>query len=479
MMGVNKLNFFELPDKPQLGIRIDLVNRSKNKVINFDELKRMLPFFERAGASFIELGNLNSFDPKTKKCTSIFALEPQLIPPESLQKEFPALDLKLPLKEAFHKFITKNKGVFLPSLVNFEKMNATWIRDYACFMAIAEHVGTNAFNTWPDGIRDHDRRILEVVRYQLADGILIENILQFFAYQACQEFIEQAHQRGIYVSADLEPLCDEHCAEAWSHHSLLYLNSEFLPTVYIGLPPSKSLMHGEKTSNVPYRWQELHNDSFDLFRQLFTHHAGLFDYGHIKHGYSFFHYWELAYSESNPKYGRWVTVNSDLFFEYTREQFNKIPYFFDFNEPLFPRLELSLKRRSFLESVILGEPRNHTCQEYDLSRPIHMLCSQLCDTKVEISDTMRQMVLENASNNIKTISKDRTKLKIIHIDELCTALGVETYDLILQPQKYGTNIKNLFFPQVSTQPSLPSNNAKSSIFSKIANFLYKNDSEKE
>lgn len=476
-MVLDKLDFSCSSNTPRFGIRLDMINKATDRVMNFQEVQQLLPFFKYSGFDFIELGCLNSFDYQTKRNTSIFAKEPRIIPPEYLQKYLPNFGKSLPIIEAreeLYKFLAGGKGVFLPNVVKFDRTHSFWLRDFTCYIALSEHIGSSMFNKWPEGVRAHDRKAVEVLRYQLADRMLVENILQFLADKACHEFIESAHEHGLYVSTDLETICDVHSSETWGKRPLFYFNSEYLPTVYIGLPPSKSLARGEKTKNVPYRWQELYNDHFEFFRKLFEFYGSMFDYIHVLHGYSFFNYWEIARIESDPKYGRWVPIKSDLFFEYVRAHLNKIPYIFDFNEPLLPKLELQLKRRSLTESVIIGEPRSHSHPGYDLSRSIQMICTPLCDTKVAITDSKRASILEKASDNIQSVVNDEISLKVLHFDELCAVLGVNFTELVHQPQQYGKHAKEIL-GKTKKLLAIKSTDiqTKQSFFSKIVNFLQK------
>ncbi len=480
-MALKKQDLLEMLNDKHFGIRIELINKETNKILNFGDLKNLLPFFKSAGIEFIELGNLNAFDRKTKKNISIFAKEPALISPSHWQEILPNLsDVQnltfSEIKAAVYKQVA-NKRLLPPSnLINFEKNNAFWLQDYVYFSALSEYIGTSKFSDWPDNVCTHDRKTLGIISKQLSNQILVEKLLQNFVHQSYKDFVESAHKYGIYISIDLELICDEHSSEIWGNSELFYLNKNLLPTVYIGLPPSKLLKNGIKFRQVPYRWQELYNEHFEFFRQLFKHHESDCDYIHLLHGYSFFHYWEVAHFENDPQHGRWVPIKFDLFFEYVRNHFSNFPYFFDFNEPLFPKYELMLKRYFLLQSVILGEPINHTCADYDLSRPIHMIRSKLCNMKTAYSKEKRGLILKAAKANLKTILQEEINMKVIHIDEICAILGISLEEIFAQPQHYGKILGGLLRKDsIATSETTDTSyeKPKSSIFSNIVSSIKK------
>ena len=133
--------------------------------------------------------------------------------------------------------------------------------------------------------------------------------------------------------------------------------------------PSKRIPKVIKSHVVLYRWQELYDNHLEFFRKLFSIYENEFDYTRVLYGYTFF-----------------IVGKIDLFFGYMSEHFKKKSYILIFNEPLSPKFDLLVKRYSLLQSVVFGETVEHSFSNYDLSSPIYMIRSGLCNEKVIIPD---------------------------------------------------------------------------------------------
>lgn len=485
-MALKRQEFLDkLANTQHFGIRIELVDKKNNSVINFEIAKKLIPFFKTAGVTLLDLGNLNSFDHVTKKNTSIFAKEPTLISSAVLKKsgynkeDLPKKTIKIEALRKIVKNIINNKQQkFLSKVVNFENKNSYWIKNYASFSALSNYIGTCNFDKWPENIKSYERKPISIIQKQLPDRIFIENALQFLVHKSYLDFIKCAHEAEIYVSTDLNLMCEEYSSEIWGNIRWFFCNNHCKATVYNGLPPSKTLKFGIKNTKVPYRWNELYNDNFEFLHKLFEHYEETYDYLHLQNGHTLFHYWEIPSFENDPQFGRWVPVKSDLFFEYMRSHFDNCPYFLDFNEPLFPKHELMIKRHSLLQSVILGEPEQHICQQYDLSRSINLITSKLCDTKINISDDQRKCILDSAKSNFKILLQSKISLKIIHFDEICVLLNTSLEDIMSKPEHYGMILRNMLsenkLPLKNFSKNGQPNKEKSSIVKKLFSYLKKN-----
>lgn len=496
-MALNKETFINIKkNEKYIGIRLELLsNKQKEQNIHFGEIKKLLPFFKAANIKFLELGKINAFNQRTNRTLSIFAKDPTLIPAEHWKQIFSNSsenwdDIKhLPFEEKkakLYQTIAKKQIIMPSNLITFEKNNSFWLSDYILFTAISDYIGSTKFSNWPEDIKSHERKTLNIIQSQLSNRIITEKILQFLADNAYKEFVTLAHQHGIYTSIDINLTCDEHSSEVWGNARSFYLNKNFIPTVYLGLPQSKLLQCGIKYTTVPYRWNELYNNHFDFFRQLFKHYESICDYVHLLNGHTMFQYWEISRFENDPKHGRWVPVKFDLFFEYIRESLGKFAYFLDFNAPLFPDHELKIKRYSLLQSVILNEPTTHSCQYYDLSRPIQMIRSELCNTKIDNTFEKREQILQSATSNIKSILQSDIPVKIVHFDEVCHALNASISNISERPTYYGNILKNLLngtkethhtISREKNQSNLTQSN-KPSLINKFISRLKKNTQKK-
>ena len=161
--------------KPTVGVHIDLLD-NLNLFQSQKSINQFMDFLSGCGIRFINFGSI--FSKKNKKEISCFALDESIITDSIFDykinltnKNTEILDLfknctDIRLRSEFSKFCLTNEY---------------WLDDYAIFCSIASQVGTYDFSKWPDILRTHSRKPVEVVKKQLPDEILSHKLLQFFA----------------------------------------------------------------------------------------------------------------------------------------------------------------------------------------------------------------------------------------------------------------------------------------------------------
>ena len=399
-------------DKPTVGVHIDLLD-NLNLFKSQKSINQLMSFLSECGVRFINFGSI--FSKKNKKEISCFALDESIITDSIFDykinltnKNTEILDLfknctDIRLRSEFSKFCLTNEY---------------WLDDYAIFCSIASQVGTYDFSKWPDILRTHSRKPIEVVKKQIPDEILSHKLLQFFAHKQMATITECAHKCGILTCIDCDMLCENLSAEVWSHQDNFFLDSLSKPTVFAGLPPSNTVANGIKFTKVPYRSANLKTTKYELIDNIFSHCEQVSDSVFLLNEHSIFQLWEIANSETEPKYGRWINAPSDKFFECVGQHFNDFPYLSDFNEPLFPNNEILAKRHNILQIVIDGEPCSHSCEQFNLNREIFGMASKSCNKKIRKEFLNRDISLKNIGTFLMSIRSKNYKLCTLSLDEI-------------------------------------------------------------
>ncbi|MDR0679466.1 MAG: 4-alpha-glucanotransferase [Puniceicoccales bacterium] len=461
----NKRELFlkKIASGKNFALRFDLVDRWNGRVFHFGIAEKLLSFLRIAGIKFFELGNLSAVDHASFKPISIFAKEPQLIADEMFEKIGFKGDRTNPrsslVNAAVQHCIDHKDHKLLSSFVEFEQRNNYWLQNYALFMALSKHIGTNEFCSWPEGIGNCERKLLGVASKQLFDKIIFEKTTQFLTHLSLKNFTERANQLGISVGGTVNVLCEEFSSEVWGNQRLFFLNKLNRATVYNGLPANKYLEHGLKSSQVPYRWNEMYGNNYELIHNFFRSQEEAFDYAHLLNSHTIFHYWEIPSFETNGEHGRWVPTKSELFFEYTKPHFDQFPFIFDFNDPLSPKHALLARRHNLLRAVVQGEPETHTYEKYDLSAKIKILASRRCNGKFPLGKALIQSILSEAKTNLASMIGKNFPIKLIHIEEVCSILGVSIADIANNPEYYGEIFGNILAekPASAKKPHKPVN----------------------
>ncbi|MDR2435881.1 MAG: 4-alpha-glucanotransferase, partial [Puniceicoccales bacterium] len=445
----NKRDLFlkKIASGQSFGLRFDLIDERNRQIFHFGIAENLLPFLRAAGIEFFELGNINATDGTSFKRTSLFAKEIQLISDEILKKtgfKNTQISPRANFIDAAirHCMDHKNREL-LSDFVDFEQKNSHWLQNHALFSALSKYIGTKEFSSWPEGIRSSDRKLRGVISRQLFDRVIFEKTTQFLTHLSLKNFIERARQFGIFIGGTVGILCEEFSSDVWGNQRLFFVDKRSKATVYSGLPPSQWLEHGLKSTKVPFRWNAMYNDKYELMHNLLDKQEADFDYAHVLDGHTVFHCWEVPSFESDGEHGRWVPTKSDLLFEYIKPQLNRFPYIFDFNNPLLPKHELLARRHNLLQAVICGEPEVHSCEQYDLSADIKILASKLCNTKFPLEDGAVQKNLLEAKPNLAGMVAKNFPLKLFHIGEICSALGASVIDIANKPEHYGEVLRKI------------------------------------
>ena len=428
-------------DKPTVGVYIELLD-NLNLFKSQKSINQLMSFLSGCGIRFINFGSI--FSKKNKKEISCFALDESIITDSIFDykinltnKNTEILDLfknctDIRLRSEFSKFCSTNEY---------------WLDDYAIFCSIASQVGTYDFSKWPDILRTHSRKPIEVVKKQLPDEILSHKLLQFFAHKQMATITECAHRYGMLTCIDCDMLCENLSAEVWSHQDNFFLDNLSKPTVFVGIPPSNTVANGIKFTKVPYRSANLKTTKYELLDNVFSHSEQVSDSVFLLNEHSIFQIWEIASSEMEPKYGRWINAPSDKFFEYVGQHFNDFPYLSDFNEPLFPNNEILAKRHNILQIVIDGEPCSHSCEQFNLNREIFGMASKSCNKKVPKDFTNQKISTKYTDEYLSLVRKKGYRLCLFRFDEIMQISGMQNKNVLSvrseAAQRIKTHISNM------------------------------------
>lgn len=423
-------------DKPTVGVYIELLD-NLNLFQSQKSINQFMAFLSECGVRFINFGSI--FSKKNKKEISCFALDESIITGSIFDhkinltnKDTEILDLfknctDIRLRSEFSKFCSTNEY---------------WLDDYAIFCSIASQVGTYDFSKWPEILRTHSRKPIEVVKKQLPDEILSHKLLQFFAHKQMATITECAHRYGMLTCIDCDMLCENLSAEVWSHQDNFFLDSLSKPTVFAGLPPSNTVANGIKFTKVPYRSANLKTTKYELLDNIFSHCEQISDSVFLLNEHSIFQIWEIASSETEPKYGRWINATSDKFFECVGQHFNAFPYLSDFNEPLFPNNEILAKRHNILQIVIDGEPCSHSCEQFNLNREISGMASKSCNKKVRKEFLNHDISLKNIGTFLMSTRSKNYKLCTLSLDEILLIGNIKASNIMSISSEVTQKIRN-------------------------------------
>ena len=189
----------------------------------------------------------------------------------------------------------------------FSEENASWLPDYALFMAVKRHFGMQSWTEWPDeDIRL--RRPEAVARYQeeLADDIRLFTYIQYLFFRQWEDLRSYAHEKGIGIIGDLPINVAMDSADVWADPRAFQLDERNVPAEVAGVPPDYFTADGQLWGNPLYDWDAMKADGYTWWIRRIAGASRLYDILRIDHFRGLESYWAVPYGETTAKIGRWV-----------------------------------------------------------------------------------------------------------------------------------------------------------------------------
>ena len=271
------------------------------------------------------------------QCFSAFAGNPYLISPDELiadglltsddltdKPDFSAsrvdyglvIQWKLSLLErAFHHFSAASDKKIREALEQFRAENASWLDDFALFMALKEAHGGGSWDGWPEELRKRDPNVLAEAREKYADQVARNVFYQFLFYRQWNNLRAHVRQRGIQIVGDIPIFVAHDSADVWSHPELFYLDDQGKPTVVAGVPPDLFSATGQLWGNPLYRWDVHKQTGYVWWLERMRAILGMVDIVRLDHFRGFAGYWEIPAGNPTAEIGRWAPGPGADFFD--------------------------------------------------------------------------------------------------------------------------------------------------------------------
>ena len=213
---------------------------------------------------------------------------------------------KLNLLERAFLHFSSDTGTSRPEFDSFCAENASWLGDYALFMAIKEARGGGSWDGWPESLRKRDSAILDETRKILASSILRFTFYQFVFFRQWNALRDYAHQKGLRIIGDIPIFVANDSSDVWSHPDLFFLDTDLTPTVVAGVPPDYFSPTGQLWGNPLYRWDIHKSTGYNWWLERLRSTLKLVDILRIDHFRGFAGYWEIPADKPTAEVGRWV-----------------------------------------------------------------------------------------------------------------------------------------------------------------------------
>ena len=204
------------------------------------------------------------------------------------------------LKTAYSRFRNDR------ALNAFIKRNASWLPDFALYMALKETHNFAPWFQWEDALKLRQPEALEQAAQELAEPIRFYSFVQYEFYKQWDALKKKAGEYGIELIGDVPIYVPYDSVEVWKNPELFQLNEKLEPTDVAGCPPDAFSANGQLWGNPLYRWDVMEETGYKWWLDRLGAAGKLFDVVRLDHFRGFEAFWSVPYGDETARNGHWV-----------------------------------------------------------------------------------------------------------------------------------------------------------------------------
>ena len=232
------------------------------------------------------------------------------------------------LTKAARRFAADGSAAHRADFERFRAEQASWLGDYALFMALGERPAPQGERDWPSwepALARHDRQALAEAREQHAGRVAFWEFCQWRFFRQWAALRAYANGKGVRIVGDAPIFIAHSSAEVWANPDLFELDAQGRPTAVAGVPPDFFSATGQRWGNPLYRWSEHAKDGYAWWVERVRRTFELVDIVRIDHFRAFAGYWEIPADEPTAMHGRWVPGPGAALFEAIAKALGPLP----------------------------------------------------------------------------------------------------------------------------------------------------------
>ena len=205
------------------------------------------------------------------------------------------------LKTAYSRFRNDR------ALNAFIKRNASWLPDFALYMALKETHNFAPWFQWEDALKLRQPEALEQAAQELAEPIRFYSFVQYEFYKQWDALKKKAGEYGIELIGDVPIYVPYDSVEVWKNPELFQLDEKLEPTDVAGCPPDAFSADGQLWGNPLYRWDVVAADGYSWWIRRLAAAGKLYDVVRMDHFRAFAGYWSVPFGDKTARGGKWIT----------------------------------------------------------------------------------------------------------------------------------------------------------------------------
>ncbi len=196
----------------------------------------------------------------------------------------------------------------------FATKEASWLHDYAHFMALKDAHNGASWDQWEPGLRFRVSEALQQSEEKLADEIGFYEYIQFLFATQWQALKAYANKNGVSIIGDIPIYVAFDSSDAWASPELFQFDATNMPLAVAGCPPDAFSATGQLWGNPLYDWKRHRDTDYAWWRQRIAHCFDIYDMVRIDHFRGFDEYYSIPYGDATAENGKWMPgPGMDLF----------------------------------------------------------------------------------------------------------------------------------------------------------------------
>lgn len=244
------------------------------------------------------------------------------------------------LKRAARRFREKATGKRRLAFDNFCRDNASWLEDYALFIALKDIHGGAVWNTWEWELVSRQPATLAAWRERLDKALFAQRYFQFQFFRQWEALKTYANDQNIKIVGDIPIFVAYDSVDVWANPELYHLDENLLPTRVAGVPPDYFSSTGQLWGNPLYNWDVMAQRNYDWWINRFEQTLQTVDIIRLDHFRGFAAYWAVPAGELTAVNGQWADGPGSPFFEVLRQRLGELPIIAEDLGHITPDVEL-------------------------------------------------------------------------------------------------------------------------------------------
>jgi len=207
----------------------------------------------------------------------------------------------------------------------FRTEQASWLDDYALFIALREEQEHRSWLDWPEPLKNRDAAALKQARTRLTSSVEQVCFEQFIFNRQWHALKDYANEKGVVLFGDLPIYVSLDSVDVWSQRDQFDLDASGSPRTVAGVPPDYFSETGQRWGNPHYDWRHMHADGFSWWQARLQSTFMLYDLVRIDHFRGFEAYWSIPAESDTAINGKWVKAPGQALFTEMVKAFDSLP----------------------------------------------------------------------------------------------------------------------------------------------------------